>query len=233
MLFDNLNEIKNRIKKAASRVNRSPDHVKLVAVSKRVPAARIIEAFGLGQPVFGENYIQEALDKIPLVREQSKGQARFHFIGKLQSNKAKKGAELFDVIETVDSIKLGLALEKHCKNLNKPLEALIQVNIGRETRKSGVEPENCEQIIRGLAECAFLRIVGLMTMPPYMADPEKVRPYFRKLRNLAAELEAKSLLGLKKPVELSMGMSHDFEVAIEEGATLVRIGTALFGKRPD
>jgi len=231
MLLDNLTEINSRITAAASRVNKSPDAIKLVAVSKHVPAERIIEAFDLGQIVFGENYVQEALEKIPFIQEQSKGKARFHFIGKLQSNKAQKAVELFDVIETVDSIKLGLALEKHCETLDKPLEALVQVNVGAEEQKSGIQPEKCEKLLSGLADCKFLSIVGLMTMPPYMSDPEEVRPYFKQLHELAQRLQAKNLLGQKKPIELSMGMSGDFEVAIEEGATIVRIGTALFGMR--
>ena len=231
MLLDNLTEINNRIKAAASRVNRSPEDIQLVAVSKHVPADSIMEAFDLGQIVFGENYVQEALGKIPFIREQSKGKARFHFIGKIQSNKAKKAAELFDVIETIDSIKLGLALEKHCETLNKSLEALVQVNMGAEVQKAGIQPENCENIISALADCKFLSVVGLMAMPPFMSDPEEVRPYFKQLRQLAEELQVKNLLGRKKPAELSMGMSGDFEVAVEEGATIVRIGTALFGSR--
>jgi hypothetical protein len=179
----------------------------------------------------GAKTVQEALEKIPIVKKRSKQKPVFHFIGKLQRNKAKKAAELFDVIETVDSIKLGLALEKHCAALNKHIDALVQVNIGGENQKSGIEPERCEEIIQGLRNCKFLNIVGLMTMPPYVTDPEEVRPHFIQLRHLATELQAKNLLGQTGPVELSMGMSGDFEVAIEEGATLVRIGTALFGRR--
>jgi PLP dependent protein len=231
MLLDNLTEINSRIAAAASRVNRSPESIKLVAVSKLVPAEKIIEAFNLGQHLFGENYVQEALEKIPLIRKQSQGEAQFHFIGKLQSNKAKKAVEFFDVIETVDSIKLGLALDRHGETLGKPMEALVQVNLGEEARKSGVQLEHCEQILRGLIDCKFLRIVGLMTMPPNMANPEDVRPYFKKLRQLAEEMAAKNLLGQQKPIELSMGMSGDFEVAIEEGATIIRVGTAIFGNR--
>jgi pyridoxal phosphate enzyme (YggS family) len=231
MFRDNLKDIKDRIAAAASRVNRSPAEIKLVAVSKQVAADRILEALNFGQNMFGENYVQEALEKIPLVKKRSKQKPIFHFIGKLQSNKAKKAAELFDVIETVDSIKLGLALEKHCAALNKHIDALVQVNIGGENRKSGIKPEGCEEIVQGLRNCKFLNIVGLMTMPPYFTDPEEARPHFIQLRHLAEELQAKNLLGQTGPVELSMGMSGDFEVAIEEGATLVRIGTALFGRR--
>ena len=231
MISDNLKDIKDRIAAAASRVNRSPADIKIVAVSKQVAADRILMALNLGQNMFGENYVQEALEKIPLVKKRSKQKPIFHFIGKLQSNKAKKAAELFDVIETVDSIKLGLALEKHCAALNKHIDALVQVNIGGENQKSGIEPEGCEEIVQGLRNCKFLSIVGLMTMPPYFTDPEEARPHFIQLRHLAEELQAKNLLGQTGPVELSMGMSGDFEVAIEEGSTLVRIGTALFGRR--
>ena len=233
MLLDNLTEIKGRIAAAASRANRSSDVIKLVAVSKLVPVERIIEALDLGHSIFGENYIQEALEKIPCINNQVKQKAVFHFIGKLQSNKAKKAAELFDVIETIDSIKLGLLLEKHCAGLNKKMAAYVQVNLGGEGQKSGIAPQECEKIIQGLSHCQFLNIIGLMTMPPYFADPAGARQYFIKLRQLAEKLKAKGLLGQHGPVELSMGMSGDFEVAIEEGATVVRIGTAIFGKRSD
>ena len=231
MLEKNIAKIKHRIAAAASRANRSPESIKLVAVSKHIPAEKIIKAIGSGHYVFGENYVQEALEKIPYIRTPEMHEIVFHFIGKLQSNKAKKAAELFDVIETVDSIKLGLALEKHCANINKSLEAYIQVNVAGEIQKSGVHPENCEKILRELAQCQFLSITGLMTMPPYSPEPEDVRPFFSQLRNLSEELTAKGLLGRHGPTELSMGMSGDFEVAIEEGATVVRIGTAIFGTR--
>jgi pyridoxal phosphate enzyme (YggS family) len=185
----------------------------------------------LGHFVFGENYVQEALEKINHIKTSSGRKPVFHFIGKLQSNKAQKAAEAFDVIETVDTVKLGLILEKHCITLNKTLEVYVQVNIGVEKQKSGVAPADCEKLLRGLAGCRFLRITGLMAMPPYTDDPENVRPYFQQLRRLSEELATKGLLGRHGPVELSMGMSGDFEVAIEEGATVVRIGTAIFGSR--
>jgi len=231
MLERNLQNIKDRMAEAASRVNRSPADIKLVAVSKRIPAESILEAINLGQVVFGENYVQEALEKIPLIKKLATVKPFFHFIGKLQSNKAKKAAELFDVIETVDSVKLGLALEKHCAALDKSIDALVQVNVGGETQKAGIRPEQCEEILEKLQHCRFVNIVGLMTMPPYSADPEDVRPFFIRLRKLAEEMQEKGLLGQQNQLELSMGMSGDFEVAIEEGATLVRIGTALFGSR--
>lgn len=232
MLLENLTDINHRIAAAAARANRSAGDITLVAVCKHVPPARILQAIDSGHSFFGESYVQEALEKIPSLRTQAKNEVSFHFIGKLQSNKAKKAAELFDVIETIDTLKLGLALEKHCETLHKPLAAYVQVNIGAEEQKSGVRPEDCARLLGGLAHCQFLRITGLMTMTPYAADPENVRPFFKHLRQLSQELTAKGLLGRHGPVELSMGMSGDFEVAIEEGATVVRIGTALFGPRP-
>jgi PLP dependent protein len=232
MLHDNLATIINRINAAALRVNRSPADIKLIAVSKRVPGEKILRAIECGQYRFGENYVQEAQEKIPLIRKDREGnRISFHFIGKLQSNKAKKAAELFDVIETIDSIKLAGKLEKHLASLNKTLTAYLQVNIGKEEQKSGVMPGNCEQYLQDLSRFQHLKIVGLMAMPPYFADPENVRPFFRKMKKLSEKLTEKKLFGVQAPVELSMGMSGDFEVAIEEGATVVRIGTAIFGER--
>ncbi len=232
MLQDNLTTISNRINEAALRVNRSPADIKLVAVSKRVPSEKVLGAIECGQYMFGENYVQEAQEKIPLIRKEiEENGISFHFIGKLQSNKAKKAAELFDVIETIDNIKLAATLEKHLASSNKPLTAYLQVNIGKEKQKSGVMPEDCEQILQDLTQFQHLKIVGLMTMPPYFSDPEDVRPFFRQMKKLSEKLVEKKLLGIQAPVELSMGMSGDFEVAIEEGATVVRIGTAIFGAR--
>ena len=232
MIQDNLTAIKNRITAAALRVNRSPADIKLVAVSKRIPDEKILQAIEFGHYTFGENYVQEAQDKIPLIRnKQARNNISFHFIGKLQSNKAGKAAELFDVIQTIDSAKLARALEKHLASLNKTLSAYLQVNIGKEKQKSGIMPEDCEQLLQELSQFQHLQIIGLMTMPPYFEYPEDVRPYFRKLRQLSEKMTAKRLLGQHASVELSMGMSGDFEVAIEEGATVVRIGTAIFGSR--
>ena len=232
MIQDNLTAIINRIATAAHRVNRSPDDIKLVAVSKRIPNEKILKAIAYGHYTFGENYIQESLDKIPFIKNKlAESEISFHFIGKLQSNKAGKAAELFDVIQTIDSAKLARTLEKHLASLNKTLSAYLQVNIGKEKQKSGIMPEDCEQLLQELSRFQHLQIIGLMTMPPYFEDPEDVRPYFRKLRQLSEKMTAKGLLGQHASVELSMGMSGDFEVAIEEGATVVRIGTAIFGSR--
>jgi pyridoxal phosphate enzyme (YggS family) len=232
MLSENLTDIHNRIAAAAGRANRSPDDITLVAVSKQVFLEKVVAAIALGHHIFGENYVQESQEKIPAIRRARPHDAlSFHFIGKLQTNKAPKAAELFDVIQTIDSVKLANTLEKHLKSRHKPLTGYIQVNIGGEKQKSGILPEDCELFLAELPRYEHLQIKGLMAIPPYFADPEKVRPFFRQLRELSEHLAAKGLLGAQGPVELSMGMSGDFEVAIEEGATVVRIGTALFGQR--
>ena len=231
MLADNISVIRRRIAAAADRANRSAADIKLVAVSKHVALANVMAAMASGLSIFGENYIQEALEKIPQIKARTGQHPIFHFIGKLQRNKAKKAVELFDVIETVDSTRLGLALDRHCSALGKTIEAYIQVNVGGESQKSGVPPEACGKILHELGHCRHLQLTGLMTMPPFFAEAEKVRPYFRQLRHLSEELRSKGLLGAHGPVELSMGMSGDFAVAIEEGATVVRIGTAIFGAR--
>ena len=232
VLQDNLTAIQDRIAAAAIRVNRSPDEIRLVAVSKRVSAQKILEAIEVGQYIFGENYVQESLGKIPAIRKKKPHETLFfHFIGNLQSNKARKAAELFDIIETIDSAKLANSLEKHLKPLHKSLAGYVQVNIGREKQKSGILPEDCEKFLADLPQYEYLKILGLMAITPYFADPEEARPFFRQLRELSEKLVSNGLLGQHGPVELSMGMSGDFEIAIEEGATIVRIGTALFGPR--
>jgi pyridoxal phosphate enzyme (YggS family) len=232
MIENNLKSIKDRIIAAATRVNRAPDEIKIVAVSKLIPEEKILEAVKCGHFTFGENYIQEALEKIPAIRTSKiADEISFHFIGKLQSNKAKKAAELFDVIETVDSVKLANTLENHLSIQNKTVSAYVQVNVGREKQKSGILPEDCQRLLQEISHLQHLKIVGLMTMPPYFDNPEKTRPYFIKLRKLSEELTGLGLLGKDSPTELSMGMSGDFEAAIEEGATVIRIGTAIFGQR--
>lgn len=224
---ENLEKINDRISAAARRVGRDPDSVKLVAVSKRISTEHIQEAVDAGQFLFGENYLQEAQDKIRMFGPQ----VSWHFIGHLQSNKAKPAAELFQVIETVDRLKLAQTLEKHLAAIDKTLSVLLQVNIGREPQKAGgILPENTEELLRVVAEFEHLNVSGLMAMPPFL-EPEGVRPYFRQMRRMAEDFEAKGLLGKDGRVDLSMGMSGDFEVAVEEGATLVRVGTALFGSR--
>lgn len=224
---ENLANIRERMAAAAHRAGRDPDSVQLVAVSKRMPVALIQEAVDAGQRVFGENYLQDAQDKV----RQLGPDIAWHFIGHLQSNKAATAAQLFHTVETVDRLKIARALDKNLAKLGKTMAVLVQVNIGKEPQKSGVLPEDVELLLQGIAACGHIEVRGLMAMAPFLPQPELVRPYFRQTRQLADALAQKGLLGGHGRVELSMGMSGDFEVAIEEGATLVRVGTALFGAR--
>jgi len=224
---ENIEIIRARIRAAVERAGRDPGSVRLVAVSKRQDLEAIREAMAAGQVLFGENYLQEAHDKV-LAIDQG---VIWHCIGHLQSNKARIAAEIFDCIETIDRLKLGKALESRLAELGKTLPVLIQVNVGGEAQKAGVAPHEAAQLCRDLQQFPHLIVQGLMTMPPFVDDPEESRGCFRQLRLLGEELAAQGLLGKQGPVELSMGMSGDFEVAIEEGATLVRVGTALFGER--
>ena len=223
----NIDTIRARIRAAAERAGRDPESVRLVAVSKRQSFSAIREAMVAGQVVFGENYLQEAADKVAAL-----GQGLvWHCIGHLQSNKARIAAEVFDCIETIDRIKLAKALEGRLAELGKTMPVLVQVNVGGEAQKAGIPPKEAGQLCRELQQFPHLRLQGLMTMPPFVDDPEESRVCFRQLRLLGEELVAQGLLGQYGSVQLSMGMSGDFEVAIEEGATLVRVGTALFGER--
>lgn len=228
MIQQNITFLKKRISEIAAQCGRKSRDIKLVAVSKRFPVEAIREAQKAGQTLFGENYLQEAQDKKGQLDEKT----QLHFIGHLQSNKAKIATKLFTMIETVDRIKLARILNKHLVERDKSLDILIQVNIGRDTRKSGVLPEDAEKLIAEAAELPQLRIQGLMTMPPFTKNPENARPYFRNLRKLAEGLQSRNLFFDCNAIELSMGMTHDYQIAIEEGATLIRIGTAIFGERP-
>ena len=215
-LRENLRTVRERIARAAERARRDPQEITLLAVTKVFPASVIRDAFELGLREFGENYVQEFEGKAPEVKDLAG--ARFHLIGHLQSNKSRKAGELFQVIQTVDSAKLARRLEDD----GRPLEIMLEVKLSEEEAKSGVEPERLGELASAVKTCAHLRLVGLMTMPPWSEDPEKSRKYFRQLKELGERH------GLK---QLSMGMSHDLEIAIEEGSTCVRVGTALFGKR--
>ena len=215
-LAANFELVRERIARAAERARRDPESVVLVAVTKVFPAAVIRHAYALGLRQFGENYVQEFEAKAPLVADLA--EARFHFIGHLQSNKSAKAAELFQAIETVDTPKLARRLNA----AGRELDVMLEVKLSEEEAKRGASPEELPELIAAVRECPHLRLTGLMTMPPWSDDPEDTRPYFRRLRELAQQ---HSLMGL------SMGMSHDFEAAIEEGATVIRVGTALFGKR--
>lgn len=227
MIKDNLHLILQKIADSAAKSHRSPDEIKLVAVSKRFPVEKIIEAFGAGQTIFGENYIQEVQTKKDLVPEG----AIFHFIGHLQSNKAKIAAKTCSMIETVDRLKLGKVLNNHLQSLDKSLDVLIQVNIGNDPKKAGTDHRATEELLIQLNELPRLRVCGLMTMPPLSVDPEESRPHFRNLRELSEQLASKGLFTAVEKPELSMGMSDDFHIAIEEGATIIRVGTAIFGRR--
>jgi hypothetical protein len=215
-LRERLAAVRERIGRAAERARRDPKEITLLAVTKVFPAAAIREAYELGLREFGENYVQEFERKAPEVADLA--EARFHLIGHLQSNKSKKAAELFQVIQTVDSPKLARRLNE----AGRALDVMLEVKLSEEEAKRGADPEELAQLIEAVRACGNLRLLGLMTMPPWTEDPEASRPYFRRLGELAERY------GLR---QLSMGMSHDLEAAIEEGATCVRVGTALFGKR--
>ncbi len=216
MLHQRLESVEERISRALQRSGRSRTGLTLLAVTKKFPAEVIRQAYELGLREFGENYVQEFELKAPELQDLAR--ARFHLIGHLQSNKAKKAAALFSVIQTIDSAKLAERLN----DCGRPLEVILEVKLSGEASKTGAAPEEIPALIAAIAACPNLRLTGLMTMPPWSEDPEASRPYFRRLRELA---DRHKLAGL------SMGMSHDLEVAIEEGATIIRIGTALFGPR--
>lgn len=226
MIAEKLKRVQERMSSACARCSRSPDSVRLVAVSKTIAPERIQEAIASGVGILGENYMQEARQKIELIGKP----VSWHFIGHLQSNKAKYAVDLFDMIHSVDSLHLAESISSEARKKNKTIPILIQVNISGEESKHGLNPQTTLQLIQDAAKLQNLSIKGLMTMPPLSENPENSRPYFNALRNLRDMLAAK----LPENVdlhELSMGMSSDFEVAIEEGATLVRIGTSIFGTR--
>ncbi|RUM44565.1 MAG: YggS family pyridoxal phosphate-dependent enzyme [Desulfurobacterium sp.] len=221
----NVEEIKKKVVEACGRAGRDPQEVKVLAASKTRTPSEIREAFKAGVELFGENRVQEARDKIPALKELP---VEWHLIGHLQTNKVKYAVKLFDVIETVDRKKLVDELEKRLSQLGKVMRVFIEVKLSPEETKHGCSPEEVESLARYVLAKEHLKLEGLMTVPPYLENPEDVRPYFRKLREIRDSLQDK--LGIPLP-HLSMGMSHDFEVAIEEGATIVRIGTAIFGER--
>lgn len=222
----NITLINERIRVAAEAAGRNPATVRLVAVSKTRPAADISAAFRAGQSVFGENYIQELVPKLAEVLED----VQWHFIGHLQSNKVKYIAGRVALIHSVDRISLAQEIDRQWGRLGKVCDILIQVNISGETTKSGTTDEGALQLVRECALLPNISVKGLMTMPPFFDDPDAARPYFTELRRLAETISALQLDGVEMK-ELSMGMSGDFETAIEEGATLVRVGTAIFGSR--
>ncbi len=225
-IAEHISKIEERIAQAVLRSGREPGSVRLVAVSKTKPAAAVAEAFSCGQRIFGENYVQELVGK----HAELPGEISWHFIGNLQSNKVRQIAGLVDLIHSVDRLSLATEIDRQWGAIGKVCDVLIQVNISREATKGGATSEELLALVQEVARMPNLRVCGLMTMPPFFDDPEGARPYFRALRELAKELEAAAVPGVEMR-ELSMGMSGDFEAAIEEGATLVRVGSALFGER--
>ena len=220
-LRENLESVKKRIAAAARRVGRNPNDVKLIAVSKTHPVEVLREAIAAGASVFGENKVQEAESKIA---ELGRENLEWHLIGHLQSNKARRAAQLFDVIQTLDSVELAERLERLCQEERREsLAVLIQVDLAGEAAKNGISEKDLPKLVEKFSEFSHLKLKGLMTLPPFFEDAKKTRPFFKKLRELRDEFLPQG--------GLSMGMSHDFETAIEEGATFVRVGTAIFGVR--
>ena len=223
-----LNGVRERIARAASRAGRDPATVRLVAVSKTFAADHVREAARAGQIDFGENKVQEALDKIPRLSDLP---LRWHLIGHLQSNKARKAGSLFDVIQSVDNRELLAKIDAAAAEAKRHVELLVQVDLAGETTKFGAAESELPEIFEQASACRHVSLSGLMLLPPAVENPDDARPYFRRLRGVRDRLLA---LGIpaERLAELSMGMSHDFEAAIEEGATIVRVGTAIFGERP-
>jgi len=229
-IAENLGHVRERIEAAARRAGRRPEDIALMAVGKTFPAERIREAYDAGLRLFGENRVQEFAGKVDSLGDLR--DAKWHLIGHLQSNKAVKAVELFTAVDSVDSFRLAQKLNASARQLGKRLEVLIEINVGGEAAKSGVAPDSreLEDLLLAAPELEHLKFAGLMTVPPFTDDPREARPYFRKLRELRDQIAARRLPAIKMRT-LSMGMSHDFEVAIEEGSTCVRVGTAIFGSR--
>ncbi|MFC1513398.1 YggS family pyridoxal phosphate-dependent enzyme [candidate division KSB1 bacterium] len=222
-IAENINIVHDRIKRAAERSGRDPVDVKLIAVTKTHPASTVDEATGSGITDIGENRVQEALKKY----DDVKSNPRWHLIGHLQRNKVKHALKIFDIIHSVDSVRLAAEIDK---NSPKKIDILVEVNIGEETAKSGADPDECIDLLKEIRNFENLNCIGLMTIPPWEADPEDSRQYFRDVAAIKEEVNRLNIF--EKPLtELSMGMTGDFEVAIEEGATMVRVGTAIFGQR--
>jgi PLP dependent protein len=222
----NIRVIQERIVAAATRAGRNPVDIQLMAVSKTVPPERIRQAMEAGVKIFGENYVQEAREKIPAVGQA----AEWHMIGHLQTNKVKYVINLFDWVHSVDRLELARELDKRSGQHDRKLNVLIEVNVSGEESKNGVEPSQVMELVRQVSVLPNLSVRGLMTMPPYSDDPETSRPYFKALHKLHDDISAAAIPGVVMD-ELSMGMTDDFEVAIEEGATIVRVGRAIFGER--
>jgi hypothetical protein len=230
-ISENIVAVQERIHAAARRAGRKSEQVALMAVTKTHPPETIRDAYRAGVCLFGENRVQEFAGKRSSLSDLP--EAEWHMIGHLQTNKAAKAVELFRAIDSVHSVKLVEKLDSAARNQNKTVPVLIEINIGGEDTKGGVPPESKEldDLLQAAERLDALQFRGLMTVPPFTDDPELARPYFRKLRELRDVIHARRIPGIEMQV-LSMGMSHDFEVAIEEGSTCVRVGTAIFGERP-
>jgi pyridoxal phosphate enzyme (YggS family) len=227
---ENIERIHEQIQSAAKRTGRAASEVTLMAVSKTFPSDSIREAYAAGIRVFGENRVQEFAGKVDALRDLA--DANWHMIGHLQTNKASKAAELFHAVDSVDSLRLARKLNEATALFGKKLLVLIELNVGGEAAKTGAHPQSpeFEEILASAQQFEYLAIRGLMTVPPFTDDPQQARPFFRKLRELRDQVAKRNLPAVSMDV-LSMGMSHDFEVAIEEGSTCVRVGTGIFGKR--
>lgn len=222
-----LAHIRNEIRMAALACGRNPETIELVAVSKRKSSHTVTAAIKAGVTLLGENYIQEAVDKIDTIGNSP---ATWHFIGHLQTNKARFAVKYFDLIHTVDTLKLAREINKQAEKINKRQAILLQVNIADEASKSGTTASRALALARDIAGLEHVHLTGLMGMPPFFDDPEGARPYFNAMATLLATIRAENIPGIELK-HLSMGMSGDFKVAIEEGSTMVRIGTAIFGSR--
>lgn len=230
-IAENIARVRARIQSAAQRVGRNPDHIELMAVTKTVAPNRIRDAYNMGIRVFGENRVQEFAAKSDALRDLSG--AEWHMIGHLQTNKSAKAVELFGFVDSLDSVRLAKRLNAVASELNRKIPVLIEINIGGEDAKSGVarDSSELEYLLTAAPELPSIEFHGLMSVPPYNDDPEQSRAYFRRIRQLFEHITYRNLSAVRMEV-LSMGMSHDFEVAIEEGSNCVRIGTAIFGDRP-
>jgi pyridoxal phosphate enzyme (YggS family) len=221
-------DVRKRIESTARACGRSPEEITLVAITKTHPAETLKAAFDLGAKDFGENRVQEAEGKIA---EVGRGAVRWHLVGHLQTNKARRAVGLFDVIHSLDSAALAERLDRLCSEEDRQsLDVLVQIDLAGEVTKSGIKTPGLPILLSTLKQCPRLHLIGLMTLPPYLENPNCSRPFFKTLRELRDELQTQGHFGSAKG-QLSMGMSHDFEVAIEEGATMIRVGTALFGQR--
>jgi PLP dependent protein len=229
-ISENLEAVRERIEAAAKRAGRGPNEIALMAVSKTQSSERIREAYAAGQRLFGENRVQEFSEKGVALADLR--DARWHMIGHLQTNKAAKAVELVQSVDSVDSLRLAQKLDAAARHAGKKIDVLLEINVGGEAAKSGLDPKSreLEDLLISAPQLIALRIRGLMTVPPFTEDPEGARPYFRHLRRLRDSIAARKLPSITMN-SLSIGMSHDFEVAIAEGSTCVRVGTAIFGAR--